>query len=123
MARIKISRQNKKRRETKGILFVALLFFVLFPYVVSGFSETEKQRIDIEAEPGQIWVLEKKLWGNKKIALEDYLVGMVAATIPVEYHTETLKAQAVILRSFCMSYMEKADGEKIILQRSMGRKL
>lgn len=110
----KIKTLSKKRRETKGILFVPLLFFILFPYIISGFSEVEKQTITVEEEPGQIWVLKESVLGSKKITLEEYLVGMVAATIPIDYHMETLKAQAVILRSFCMNYMEKEGGEKII---------
>lgn len=114
MARIKIRTQSEKRRETKGMLFVALLFLTLFPYIISGFSKIEKQTIVVEEEPGQIWVLEKKIWGTKGVPLEEYLIGMMAATIPVEYHMEALKAQAIILRSFCMNYMEKEDGKKII---------
>ena len=114
MATIRVKRKNEKRRETKGVLFVTLLFFVLFPYIISGFSEIEKQTISWEDEPGQIWVLEEKIWGLKSIPLEEYLVGMLAATIPAEFDMETLKAQAIILRSFCMTYMEKEEGKKII---------
>ena len=117
MARIKIKTQSKKRRETKGMLFVTLLFFILFPYIISGFSKVEKQSITLEAEPGRIWVLEEKIWGGRKIPLEDYLIGMVAATIPAEYTLETLKAQAIILRSFSVTYMEKEEGKKIIKDR------
>lgn len=104
----------KKRRDTKAILFVTLLFFILFPYIISSFSNVEKQTLKIEDTPGQIWVSEEKIWGSRKIPLEEYLIGMVAATIPMEYHMETIKAQAVILRSFCMSNIEKENGKKII---------
>lgn len=114
MTRIKRKKRSAKRRETKGILLVSLLFFILFPYIISGFSEVQKQTIKIEDIPGQIWVLEEKNWGSGSIELEEYLAGMVAATIPVEYDMETLKAQAVMLRSFCMTYMEKEEGKKII---------
>lgn len=117
MAKIKLEKRSEKRREAKGILFVTLLFFILFPYIISGFSEVEKQTIIREEEPGQIWVLEEKIWGCRSISLEEYLVGMVAATIPAEYDKETLKAQAVILRSFCMTYMEKEEGKKIIYDK------
>ena len=105
---------DRKRGETKGVLLAALLFFVLFPYIFSGFSETKKQTLKLEEQPGQIWVLEHHLWGTRQILMEEYLTGMVAATIPAEYHIETLKAQAILLRSFCMSYMEKKDGKKIV---------
>ena len=117
MATIKVKRKSEKGRETKGVLFVALLFFILFPYIISGFSKVEKQTITWEEEPGQIWVLEEKIWGYRRIALEEYLVGMLAATIPTEYDMETLKAQAIILRSFCMTHMEKEEGKKVIYNK------
>lgn len=111
--KIKVLKKREKRREKAGIFLPALLFFI-FPYIISGFSGQEKQIFTNEEVPGQIWVLEKKLWGTWKVPMEEYLVGMMAATIPVEYEPETLKAQAVILRSVCMSHMEKENGEKII---------
>ena len=120
MVKIRIQKRKEKRREGKGgILLSALLFFFLFPYVISGFSDVEKQILAKEEVPGQIWVLEKKLWGSKKVPLEEYLVGMVAATIPVEYAEETLKAQAIILRSYCMNHMKKEDGEKVIYDEAL----
>ena len=119
MKMVKIKRRNEKRGETKRVFFVTLLFFILFPYIISGFSEVEKQTITLEEEPGQIWVLEQKIWGGRKVALEEYLTGMIAATIPAEYHMETLKAQAIILRSFCMAHMEKEEGKKIIYDKQL----
>lgn len=112
--KIKVLKRKEKRRERAGIFLPALLFFIIFPYIISGFSGQEKQIFANEEVPGQIWVLEKKLWGTGKVPMEEYLVGMMAATIPAEYNSETLKAQAVILRSFCMNHMGKENGEKII---------
>lgn len=114
MVKIRIQRKKEKRRDRTGILLPALLFFILFPYIISGFSNIEKQSLSKEELPGQIWVLQKKLWGMQKIPLEEYLTGMLAATIPAEYEMETLKAQAIILRSFCMNQMKKENGEKVI---------
>ena len=114
MIRIKLKRSRKKRRETNGNFFVALLFFVLFPYIISGLSSVEKETLHWEEKPGQIWVLQKKFWGTGKVPLEEYLVGMLAATIPQEYEQEALKAQAVILRSYAMTFIEKKDGKKVI---------
>lgn len=114
MAFIKIKKHKEKRRDRAGVLLPALLFFVLFPYIISGFSNVEKQTLEKEDVPGQIWVLEKKIWGSRSIPLEEYLVGMVAATIPGEYESETLKAQAIILRSYCVNFMKKENGKKVI---------
>lgn len=114
MVKIRIHRKKEKRGDKAGIILPALLFLFLFPYIISGFSNVPKQTFSQKETPGQIWVLQKKLWGMKKIPLEEYLVGMLAATIPPEYEMETLKAQAVIMRSFCMNRMEKENGEKVI---------
>lgn len=108
-------KRRKERREHKKFLLPALLSFFLFSYMISGLSGIEKQTLEMEENPGQVWVLEKKIWGTKKIVLDEYLIGMLAATIPGEYELETLKAQAIILRSYCMGKMEKKDGKKVIL--------
>lgn len=114
MVKVPINRKQEKRRERAGVLLPALLFFLLFPYIISGLSNVERQTLSKEEVPGQIWVLEKKIWGSRQIPLEEYLVGMVAATIPGEYEPETLKAQAIILRSFCMGQLKKENGKKVI---------
>lgn len=106
--------QFKRRGEAKGKLLAALLFFFLFPYLFSYFGNVEKQEIEVTQNTGSVWVAQKKLWGTKKILLEEYLPGMLAATIPIEYELETLKAQAVVLRSWCMSLVEKEQGIKLI---------
>ena len=102
------------RRDRRGVFLLPLLFFFLFPYIVSNFSAMEKQNLVKEVVPGEIWVIQKKIWGEQKIPLEKYLEGMMAATIPAEYHIEALKAQGIILRTFCMSQVEKRDGSKVI---------
>lgn len=114
MVKIRINRRKEKRGDRAGMFLMALLFFILFPYIISSFSRVEKQTLAVEKVPGQIYVLEKKIWGGQKIPLEEYLTGMMAATIPGNYEMETLKAQAIILRSFCINHMKKENGEKVI---------
>ncbi len=46
-----------------------------------------------------------------QIALEEYLVGVLAAEMPAEYHPEALKAQAVAARSYILSRMEKSNAD------------
>lgn len=118
---VKIRGYGKKetRRERVGIFLPSLLFFILFPYIISSFSEAEKQTFEPENTLGQIYVIEKRIWGGRKIPLEEYLTGMLAATIPPEYEPETLKAQAVILRSYCVNYMKKEEGRKVIYEEEL----
>lgn len=42
----------------------------------------------------------------KKMGLEEYLVGVLAAEMPAEYHIEALKAQAVAARSYILKKTE-----------------
>lgn len=111
---VKNRRKYDQRRDAKGIFLPALLFFLLFPYVISNFSGVKKQYLKAEETPGEIWVLQKQFWGEIRVPLEEYLEGMLAATIEAECQMETLKAQAVILRTFCIRNMEKKDGSRII---------
>ncbi len=49
-----------------------------------------------------------ELDGNKEaISFDTYLMGVVAATMPVTYHMEALKAQAVIARTYAIYNMSK----------------
>lgn len=105
----------ERKREGRGIYLLPLLFFFCFiPFYMSRYSEREKETLILEATPGQVWIMQKRIWGNYKMAMEEYLVGMLAASIPAEYEMETLKAQAILLRSFCISQMVKEDGKKVV---------
>ena len=96
--------RREKQKEGRGYIFIPLLFFFFFfPFFMSRYSEVERSKLTIKNSPGQVWVMEKRLWGNYSMELEQYLIGMMAATIPGEYEMETLKAQAILLRSFCLS--------------------
>lgn len=107
-------RNQKKRRDRRGLLLLTLLFLFLFPYIVSNFSGIEKQYLKTGNVAGEVWVLQKKIWGAVRIPLEEYLEGMLAGTIPSEYHEETLKAQAILLRTYCLRNIENKNGDKVI---------
>ncbi|WP_246615212.1 stage II sporulation protein D [Clostridium thailandense] len=44
--------------------------------------------------------------------LEEYIIGVVAAEMPVEFGIEALKAQAVAARTFALAHMEEYGGKK-----------
>lgn len=44
--------------------------------------------------------------------LEEYVIGVVAAEMPVEFGSEALKAQAVAARTFALAHMEEYGGKK-----------
>ena len=110
-----VKKGYRRERQRRGYYFMPLLFFFcIFPFFMSRYSEKEKDALASETLPGQVWIMQTKFWGDYKMAMEEYLIGMMAATIPVEYEMETLKAQAILLRSFCLSQMVKEDGKKVV---------
>ena len=103
-----IKKGYRREPQRRGYYFMPLLFFFcIFPFFMSRYSEKEKDALASETLPGQVWIMQTKFWGDYKMAMEEYLIGMMAATIPVEYEMETLKAQAILLRSFCLDVFNK----------------
>lgn len=57
---------------------------------------------------GGEFVLWEQENGMRRIPLEEFLVGALAASLPPAYREETRKAQAVILRSICLLEMQES---------------
>lgn len=93
---------------------VLLLFLVLLPYVMGIMNKTKEEgvgwmnmeKIEIKEEAANFVRYEDKLH-IQEIPLEEFLIGALAGTIPIEYEKEVLKAQAVLLRSTCYGGLEK----------------
>ncbi|MBQ9989571.1 MAG: SpoIID/LytB domain-containing protein [Lachnospiraceae bacterium] len=108
-------RANRTKRRTVGKYFLAvLLFFLLFPYLISLIKKGGKEEVVAAEYISDTWIEADRLWGKERIPLEEYLVGMMAATVPLDYEEETLKAQAVMLRSWCYSLAKKQQGVDMI---------
>ena len=105
---------REKRRAVGKLLLATLLFFLLFPYLGSFLKSGGKEEIIPTEYISDTWVEADRLWGKERIPLEEYLVGMMAATIPLDYEPESLKAQAIMLRSWCYSLAKKEGGVDLI---------
>ncbi|MGD0152981.1 MAG: stage II sporulation protein D [Thermacetogeniaceae bacterium] len=57
--------------------------------------------VRLQVKPGQVITL----------PLEEYLIGVVAAEMPAEFHPEALKAQAVAARTYTMLRMSTKSGD------------
>ena len=112
-------KSGKQEGKKRGTIVVVLLFFILFPYVCSLFGKIQPQQMENLESVGTVWIAQDRLWGAEKIPMEEYLLGMMAATIPVDYEMETLKAQAILLRSWCMSLLETKGGVKQVSDREL----
>ena len=100
--------------------FILFLFFSLMTYFVMFFKREQDTLIPENYE--KLSQLSHKdrytvIWENEGIRLrlpmEHFLVGALAATIPVDYEAEMLKAQAILLRStLCYWYEEAKQSEE-----------
>lgn len=98
---------------------VALLTAVWLPALLLEPAEAEAgdHRLliieQVREEPEEEAVLQL-LADNEVISipLETYLVGVVAAEMPLSFHDEALKAQAVAARTFTMRQMESSKHEQ-----------
>lgn len=103
-----------RRKQIQDLLAV-LSFMLLLPYTCSALSgargEAAVETIGgaVEGDNFILWEKENGVW---KLSMDDFLEGALAASMPAAYREETLKAQAVILRSICMREMEEGGALK-----------
>lgn len=97
------------RRKKIQDLLAVLSFLLLLPYTCSALSGAGKEAAEtiggVAEDSFILWEKENGIW---RMPMDDFLTGALAASMPAEYREETLKAQAVILRSICMKEMEEA---------------
>ena len=87
------------------IFFITLLIFIPFLIVIiynKNYKEIELKYINTT------YIRVKKLKEDKiiKIPLEEYLVGVLAGEMPINFDIEALKAQAVASRSYALKRIE-----------------
>ena len=111
----------QKRRAGRRRILPAFLFFLLFPCLMVLLKGGEPSYTEAVGYRTDAWVAVKHFWGEERVPLEEYLVGMMAATIPLEYEEEVLKAQSILLRSWCLSLSMVQNGYDIIPEEEVGR--
>lgn len=79
------------------MVFLFVLFVPYLAAVLSGKSGSAKLP---EAGRSLITLTLTSPGGNTSVALEEYLCGLLPCVIPVDYETECLKAQAILLRTY-----------------------
>lgn len=98
-------------------LFSSIGAFVILPmWLTQSFEineDTQRIEINVEKPSLDLGVQYKKinlLHNNENIVetleLEDYLINVVAAEMPVEYEEEALKAQATVARTYTLYQIE-----------------
>ncbi|GMQ63338.1 stage II sporulation protein D [Vallitalea maricola] len=91
------------REKIISILLIILIicFIPIFITTVIKGIPREKQNVEIK-ESVKVLVKEKQ----KNMNLNDYLIGVVAAEMPVNFYDEALKAQAVAARTFTLKKIQ-----------------
>lgn len=86
------------------LLVVLIIFFipVFITTILSGIRKKDENTDDIK-------ITINYNQGENKIDLEDYIIGVVAAEMPVTFHEEALKAQAVAARTYTLKKLEEDD--------------
>lgn len=82
------------------LIAVSLIVLVL-PFILTLiFSNNKNNNYSLEAMNFNIYY--EKSGVKQKLDFDQYLIGVVAANMPAGYHTEALKAQAIICRTYAL---------------------
>ncbi|AOV08822.1 stage II sporulation protein D [Sporosarcina ureilytica] len=85
-------------------IFVLLLFF--FPLLI--IKESPKPQVDHKEKEEGYCPFEITVQGvDEPFTLEEYVKGVVAAEMPISFHEEALKAQALAARTYALRTTEK----------------
>lgn len=103
-----------KKTLVQGILFVVIT--LLLPLLLTKLFTQHSSGAGLP-NIDEIRIYSSSI-SNASIDLETYVTGVVLASIPVNYESETLKAQAVIARTYALKnisiYDQQSDGAAII---------
>ena len=89
----------------KKLLFFVLLI-VLVPYIIVTIFIEDNEIKFIFRENMQVRVKHDDTGIIESVPFEEYVTGVLAGEMPISFHIEALKAQAVAARSYVMKKME-----------------
>lgn len=84
--------------------------FALENKVENNKQEIKEPEIDYQAKYKNITLLHTSTGEVEELSLDDYLVNVVSAEMPVDYEDEALKAQATVARTYTLYQIE--NGKK-----------
>lgn len=90
------------------LTLLTVLFLFAFPLLMSKKSP-KLQTVDFEAEAELCPFLIKVEGVDEPLPLEEYVKGVVAAEMPVSFHSEALKAQALAARTYALRTTKKGE--------------
>ncbi len=120
MKKLRVFQAFKIKRIVPGNLprnlGTVLLFLLLFPYMITflfgnlqeGAAGRENEGYRQAFREGQIFVVNTTALGTENIPLEAYVADKLVRSIDHNYELETLKAQAVLIRSGIVSSLDSS---------------
>lgn len=96
-------------RKIGFVLLLILVLLLLVPALIVR-SCSGKKSPEIEGDPYIVAVWNHKSEELMHIPLGEYLSGVVAAEMPVSFHLEALKAQAIVARTYTLAQIRKNGG-------------
>ena len=89
-----------------AVVLVLAVIIIIPALVVLGPGRTPRVEVEEENSP-TVRVLMTDTQEMMEVPLEEYVVGVVAAEMPAEFHIEALKAQAVAARTYTLRKMQR----------------
>lgn len=107
---VKVEQTNNQITETKQEEKTEIKEEIKQEETTETKEETKKEEVEIQANKTYVTIYRTN--GTvATIELEEYVIGVVAAEMPASFHTEALKAQAIIARTYAL----KAIGNNKVL--------
>ena len=91
------------------VLTMFVLLILLPAVIVRGCSRGDPP-LDTEVDPFMLTVWNHRTEELMEMPLGEYLLGVVAAEMPAEFHHEALKAQAIVARTYTVNKLGLAGG-------------
>lgn len=99
----------KRRQRVNPLLFVGIICLFFIAGIVLWFTFGVDQKISITEDKVKLHLLNHQTGEVLEIGLEEYVVGVVAAEMPVSFPIEALKAQAVAARTYAVKRLQVPD--------------
>lgn len=110
---ISIAEGGIKLRLLKKISLILLVLFALLILVPAAIVRGCNRRVvppEVEVDPYHVAVWNDQRGELMHMPLGEYIVGVVAAEMPAQFHMEALKAQAIVARTYTISRLRAHGG-------------
>lgn len=88
-------------------IIVLLFFVILIPYFIVTLFISEQKANEFQFGSNLVVRVKREKTGEiEEVPFESYVLGVLAGEMPIRFHEEALKAQAVAARSYVLKKME-----------------